>query len=178
MPVHSRHETELLEALAESNNAAECLLCAFDALEDMIDALLQNVFHKDDYSVKFVVEPLLTADGPLGDIMIRTKLLLGLGILSKGNYDDIEIFVTLKEWVKAQQGQVDFCDENILFELNRVQAIKQSMPIEFSTAALNDLSDELQQMYLMRHFQKVRSTIVLVVTGLIQGLSQDNPLTS
>ncbi|MGR5119841.1 MltR family transcriptional regulator [Vibrio astriarenae] len=178
MPIHSSHEAELLEALAESNDAGECLLCAYDALEDMVDALLQNIFQKDDYAVKFVVDPLLTSDGPLGEIMIRAKLLLGLGVLSKETYDDIEIFVTLKEWVKVQEGQVDFCDENILFELNRVQAIKQTMPIEFSSDLVVGLSDEMKEMFLMRHFQKVRSTIVLAVTSLIQNLGRENALTS
>ncbi|QIA64279.1 transcriptional regulator [Vibrio astriarenae] len=178
MSIHSSHETELLEALAESTDAGECLLCAYDALEDMVDALLQNIFQKDDYSVKFVVDPLLTSDGPLGDIMIRAKLLLGLGVLDKETYDDIEIFVTLKAWVKVQEGVVDFCDENILFELNRVQAIKQTMPIIYSPEQVEGLSDELKEMFLIRHFQKVRSTIVLAVTSLIQSLGKENALTS
>ncbi|MDR9829351.1 MltR family transcriptional regulator [Vibrio sp. FNV 38] len=178
MPIHSSHESELLEALAESANAGECLLCAYDALEDMVDVLLQNIFQKDDYAVKFVVDPLLTSDGPLGNIMIRTKLLLGLGVLSKETYDDIEIFVTLKEWVKVQEGKVDFCDENILFELNRVEAIKASMPIDYSPQQVEGLSDELKAMFMTRHFQKVRSTVVLAVTSIIQKLSKDNALTS
>ncbi|MFA0520796.1 MltR family transcriptional regulator, partial [Vibrio sp. 10N.222.55.E8] len=77
MPIHTTLESDLLEELAESANAAECLLCAYDVLEDMLDALLKSIFYKDDYAVKFVVDPLLTTDGPLGEILVRTKLLLG-----------------------------------------------------------------------------------------------------
>nr|WP_244225192.1 MltR family transcriptional regulator [Vibrio aquaticus] len=178
MPIHSNQESELLEELAESANAAECLLCAFDVLEDMLDALLKSIFHKDDYAVKFVVDPLLTNDGPLGEILVRTKLLLGLGVISKEVYDDIEIFVTLKEWVKVQEGKIDFWDKDIVFELNKVNAIQKNMPVDYSPELIEGMSADMQKMFLERHFQKVRSTIVLAVNDIHQQLSRDNALTS
>ncbi|WP_084715833.1 MltR family transcriptional regulator [Vibrio galatheae] len=178
MPIHSSHEAELLEELAESANAAECLLCAYDVLEDMLDAILKSIFHKDDYAVKFVVDPLLTNDGPLGEILVRTKLLLGLGVISKQTYDDIDVFVTLKEWVKVQEGKLDFWDRDIVFELNRVNAIRKIMPIEYSPELIEGLNEEMKTMFLERHFQKVRSTIVLAVNDIHQQLSRDNALTS
>ncbi|WP_334554111.1 MltR family transcriptional regulator [Vibrio scophthalmi] len=178
MPIHSIHEVELLEELAESANAAECLLCAYDVLEDMLDALLKSIFHKDDYAVKFVVDPLLTSDGPLGEILVRIKLLLGLGVISKQTYDDIEVFVTLKEWVKVQEGKVDFWDQDIVFELNRVNAIQKIMPIDYSPELVEGLNDEMKAMFLDRHFQKVRSTIVLAVNDIHQQLARENALTS
>ncbi len=178
MPIHTDHATELLEELAESANAAECLLCAYDVLEDMLDALLKSIFHKDDYAVKFVVDPLLTNDGPLGETLVRIKLLLGLGVISKSVYDDIEIFVTLKEWVKLEEGNVDFWDKDIIFELNRIHAIQKTMPIDYSPELLHDMSDDMSNMFLERHFQKVRSTIVLAVTDIHQQLAKDNVLSS
>ncbi|MDN3609003.1 MltR family transcriptional regulator [Vibrio ostreicida] len=176
MPIHSNHDTELLEDLAQAANAAECLLCAYDVLEDMLDSLLRSIFHKDDYAVKFVVDPLLTLDGPLGDIMVRSKLLLGLGAMNKQAYDDIEVFVTLKEWVKVQQGHVDFGDLDVIFELNRVDAIQRTMPIEYSPDQVAGMSETMAAMFFERHFQKVRSTIVLAVTDLSQQMAKDNPL--
>ncbi len=176
MPIHTDHATELLEELASSANAAECLLCAYDVLEDMLDALLKSIFHKDDYAVKFVVDPLLTSNGPLGETLVRIKLLLGLGVISKPVYDDIETFVTLKEWVKLEEGQVDFRDQNIIFELNRINAIQKVMPIDYSPELLHGMTEEMSDMFLARHFQKVRSTIVLAVTDIHQQLAQDNAL--
>ncbi len=35
------------------------------------------VFRKDDYAVKYAVEPLLDGDGPLGDLSVRLKLIYG-----------------------------------------------------------------------------------------------------
>jgi len=178
MPIHSNHESELLEELAESTNAAECLLCAFDVLEDMLDALLKSIFHKDDYAVKYVVDPLLTNDGPLGEILVRIKLLLGLGVISKEVYDDIEVFVTLKEWVKVQEGKISFWDQDIVFELNKINAIQKNMSVDYSPELIEGLSESMQAMFLERHFQKVRSTIVLAVNDIHQQLSRDNVLTS
>ncbi|MCG9555111.1 MltR family transcriptional regulator [Vibrio sp. Isolate31] len=178
MPIHTTHESELLEELAESANAAECLLCAYDVLEDMLDALLKSIFYKDDYAVKFVVDPLLTTDGPLGEILVRTKLLLGLGVISKEVYDDIEVFVTLKEWVNIQEGKVNFWDQDVVFELNRINAIQKMMPIDYAPKLVEGMSDDMKRMFLERHFQKVRSTIVLAVNDIHQQLAKENVLTS
>ncbi len=176
MPISPDHETELLEALAESRTANECLLAAYDVLEDCIDAVLRAIFHKDDTAVKFVVDPLLTNEGPLGEILIRCKLLLGLGGISKEIYDDIEVFVTLKEWARIEE-QVSFTDPNVLFELNRVQAIHSVMPLEFEPSLIEGLDEPSKAMFLDRHFFKVRSTIVLAITALVQALCRDNGLT-
>ena len=178
MPIYSNNESELLEELAESANAAECLLCAYDVLEDMLDAVLKSIFHKDDYAVKFVVDPLLSGNGPLGETLVRIKLLLGLGVISKETYDDIEVFVTLKEWVKVQEGEVSFWDQDIIFELNRIHAIQKIMPIDYSPELVEGLNNEMKSMFLDRHFQRVRSTIVLAVNDIHQQLSKDNALTS
>ncbi|RKF20101.1 transcriptional regulator [Alginatibacterium sediminis] len=178
MPIHPDHEVELLEALAETKSAAECFMAAYDALDDTVDAVLKSIFHKDDYAVKYVVEPLLTTDGPLGDILIRTKLLLGLGVLSKQVYDDIDIFVTLKEWTKVQEGKVSFTEPDVIFELNKVSAIKTLMPIEFDNEFADSLSGSSLKMYLDRYNQKVKSTIELAITGTIHTLCRDNSLTS
>ncbi len=178
MPIHPTHETELLEALSEAEGAGEILMAAFDALDDTVDALLQNIFHKDDYSVKFVVEPLLTSSGPLGDITVRTKLLLGLGVLSKEVYDDIEIFVTLKEFAKLEGEKINFMDVNVIFELNKVNAIQKIMAIDYDPSLVEGMSGPMLEMFQGRHNQKVQSTIVLAITDIVNELCRDNALTS
>lgn len=175
MPISPEHEVELLETLAESRTANECLLAAYDVLEDCIDTVLRAIFHKDDTAVKFVVDPLLTNEGPLGDILIRCKLLLGLGGISKDIYDDIDVFVTLKEWARIEN-HVSFTDPNVLFELNRVQVIQNVMSLDFEL--IEGLDELSKAMFLERHFYKVRSTIVLAVTSLVQALCRDNGLTA
>lgn len=178
MPIHSSHETELLEAISEAVGAGECLMAAYDALDDTVDTLLKSIFHKDDYAVKFVVDPLLNNDGPLGDILVRTKLLLGLGAISKAVYDDIDIFVTLKEWSKIQENKISFTDADIIFELNKISAIQKIMPIEYDAKFIEGMEKPMLDMVLGRHYQKVQSTIVLAVTDIVNELCRDTALTS
>lgn len=178
MPITPEHETELLESLSEAESAHECLLTAFDALDDTVDALLKSILFKDDYAVKYVVDPLLTNDGPLGEIQVRTKLLLGLGSISKEVYDDIEIFMTLREWAKIQGEDVSFTEVDVLFELNKINSIKGIMPLEFDATLAEGMSGATLDMFLTRHFQRVRSTLVLAITDIINKLCRENDLTS
>jgi mannitol operon repressor len=151
-------------------------MAAYDALDDTVDAVLKGIFQKDDTAVKFVVEPLLNSGGPLGEIMVRAKLLLGLGVISKEVYDDLEIFVTLKEWAKIQGDEVSFTDPNVLFELNKTHAIQKIMPIEYDAEMVESMSGPMLDMFMGRHNQKVQSTIVLAITDLINTLCRDNAL--
>ncbi len=178
MSINVPLESDLLEALAESKTASECLMVAYDVLEDGIDSLLKSIFYKDDYAVKYVVEPLLTSDGPLSDILIRGKLLLGLGVISKDFYDDIDIFVTLKKWVKIQDNEVSFLEADVIFELNKVHAIQKIMPIYFDNSVMEDLSESMHDMYIDNYTQKVISTITLAVTDMLTVLAKSNALTS
>ncbi|OBT17475.1 transcriptional regulator [Vibrio sp. UCD-FRSSP16_10] len=178
MPITPEHETELLEALSEAESAHECLLIAYDVLDDTVDALLKSILFKDDYAVKFVVDPLLTNDGPLGEILVRTKLLLGLGSISKEVYDDIDIFVTLREWAKFQGDKVSFTEVDVLFELNKINAVKTLIPLEFNASLTEGMSGATLDMFLSRHFQRVRSTLVLAVTDIVAQLCRENDLTS
>lgn len=178
MPIQTSHETELLEALSEAESASACLMAAYDALDDTVDAVLKNIFKKDDTAIKFVVEPLLNSGGPLGEIMIRAKLLLGLGVISKELYDDLEVFVTLKEWAKIQGEDTSFTEVDVIFELNKVHAIQRIMPIEYDADMVESMSGPMLEMFLGRHNQKVKSTIILAITDIITTLCRDNALSS
>ncbi|WP_435250235.1 MltR family transcriptional regulator [Vibrio sp. nBUS_14] len=178
MPIQTSHETELLEALSEAESASACLMAAYDALDDTVDAVLKNIFKKDDTAIKFVVEPLLNSGGPLGEIMVRGKLLLGLGVISKELYDDLEVFVTLKEWAKIQGEDTNFTEVDVIFELNKVHAVQRIMPIEYDAEMVETMSGPMLQMFLGRHHQKVKSTIVLAITDIIHTLCRDNALSS
>ncbi|UJF18287.1 MltR family transcriptional regulator [Vibrio sp. SS-MA-C1-2] len=169
-------EARLLERLSNAESPSDCLSISYQVLNDTIELLIQSIFHKDDYAVKYVVDPLLDNQGPLGDVFVRIKLLLGLGVIGKEDYDDIEIFVTLHEWLKIQEGSISFTDRDIMFELNRINAINAIMPIELDTEFLKTLDDSSLEMFLHRHNQRVISTIVLAVTNIVTKLCEDNAL--
>lgn len=170
-------ESELLDAISEANDPNEIIRAAFDALDDTLDILLRKIFYKDDFAVKYLVNSLLTTDGPLGDMMVRAKLLLGLGVIDKNTYQDLDIFTNLKMWTKLSDEVISFTDQNIIFELNRLSPIKRSLLIEFDESLIKNLQEPLLSMHLSRHREKVRSMIILAVIELIETLSKENVLT-
>lgn len=65
-PVDLPNEAELLEVISTAEDASAVFLAAYHALDDTIGVLMQSIFYKDDYAVKYVVDPLLKNQGPLG----------------------------------------------------------------------------------------------------------------
>ena len=94
--IRLKFDLDIVETLSEAETAYVFFTASFDLFEDAIDILVQNVFRKDDYAVKYAVEPLLSNDGPLAHLAIRIKLLYGLGLLSQEAYQDIEKLIALK----------------------------------------------------------------------------------
>ncbi len=55
------------------------LMAAVDLLAEALNILVVQIFRKDDYAVKYAVEPLLVGDGPLSELSVRLKLVYALG---------------------------------------------------------------------------------------------------
>ncbi len=172
MPSPPTFESELLDAISEATDPDEILRAAFDALDDTLDLLLRTMFYQDDFSVKYLVNSLLTTDGPLGDMMVRAKLLLALGLIDKTTYQDLDIFTNLKAWTKLSDKSISFTDQDIIFELNRLSPIKRNLLIEFDQGLIKNLEEPMLKMHLSRHQEKVRSMIILAVIELIEILSK------
>jgi mannitol operon repressor len=51
------------------------LIAAVELLTEAVNILVLQVFRKDDYAVKYAVEPLLDGSGPLGDLSLRLAYL-------------------------------------------------------------------------------------------------------
>ncbi len=166
-------ESELLDAISEASDPSEIIRAAFDVLDDTLDMLLKHIFYNDDFAVKYLVNSLLTTDGPLGDIMVRAKLLLALGVIDKTTYQDLAIFINLKTWTTLTNEVISFTDQDIIFELNQLSPIKQSMLIEFDQHLIKNLKEPMLGMQLSRHTEKVRSMIILTVMALIEILSKN-----
>lgn len=100
--------------------------------------------------------------------MIRSKLLYGLGVINREIYEDIERFVTLKEWADTPQSSIYFTDPDVIEELQRVHVVQSVMPIDYDQQAANSLPQEMLTMFIERHNQKVQSSIVLAIAELVR----------
>lgn len=72
-------ENKVLEKLNAGKTVRSFLIAAVELLAEALNVLVVQVFRKDDYAVKYAVEPLLSGAGPLGELSVRLKLMYGLG---------------------------------------------------------------------------------------------------
>lgn len=75
-------ENQVLEKLNAGKTVRSFLIAAVELLAEALNVLVVQVFRKDDYAVKYAVEPLLSGSGPLGELSVRLKLMYGLGVIS------------------------------------------------------------------------------------------------
>ncbi|WP_258563718.1 MltR family transcriptional regulator, partial [Shigella sonnei] len=73
-------ENRVLESLNASKTVRNFMLMAVELLAEAVSLLMLQAFRKDDYAVKYAVEPLLSGSGPLGELSVRLKLIYGLGM--------------------------------------------------------------------------------------------------
>lgn len=178
MPKFARlkFDIDIIETLSEAETAYDFFTASFDLFEDAIDILIQNVFRKDDYAVKYAVEPLLNNDGPLANLGIRIKLLYGLGLLSQNAYQDIEKFIELNQFMKSGNESLDFISPSIIEQLNKISAMANMMPTDFNENLVEDSSHYIVQMKLDQNKKVIKSSLILVITEIIKELHRDTPL--
>ncbi len=97
-------ENRVLERLNAGRSVRSFLIAAVELLAEAVNLLVLQVFRKDDYAVKYAVEPLLLGDGPLGELSVRLKLIYGLGVISRHEYEDGELLLALREELNHDSG--------------------------------------------------------------------------
>ncbi|KFC00013.1 mannitol operon repressor [Trabulsiella guamensis ATCC 49490] len=160
-------ENRVLERLNAGKTVRSFLITAVDLLTEAVNILVLQVFRKDDYAVKYAVEPLLDGDGPLGDLSVRLKLIYGLGVISRAEYEDAELLMALREELNHDGNDYVFTDDEILGPFGELHCVAALPP-----APQFDTSDaDLLAMQKQRYQQVVRSTMVLSLTELISRIS-------
>lgn len=159
-------ENRVLERLNAGKTVRSFLIAAVELLTEAVNILVLQVFRKDDYAVKYAVEPLLDGDSPLGDLSVRLKLIYGLGVLNRQEYEDAELLMALREELNHDGNEYTFTDDEIppFGELHCVAALPPAPQFD-------DSDPELYMMQKLRYQQVVRSTMVLSLTELISKIS-------
>lgn len=160
-------ENRVLERLNAGKTVRSFLIAAVDLLTEAVNMLVLQVFRKDDYAVKYAVEPLLDGEGPLGDLSVRLKLIYGLGVINRAEYEDAELLMALREELNHDGNEYAFTDDEILGPLGELHCV-----IALPPQPVFDTSDaDLYAMQKQRYQQIVRSTMVLSLTELISRVS-------
>lgn len=160
-------ENRVLERLNAGRSVRSFLIAAVELLAEAVNLLVIQVFRKDDYAVKYAVEPLLLGDGPLGELSVRMKLIYGLGVISRTEYEDCELLMALREELNHDHSEYRFTDDEILGPFGELHCVSTLPPPPHFASE----DEELRTMQRQRYQQVVRSTMVLSLTELISRIS-------
>lgn len=167
-------ENRVLEKLNAGKSVRSFLMTAVELLAEALDILVVQVFRKDDYAVKYAVEPLLTGNGPLGDLSVRLKLIYALGVISRHEYEDAELLMALREELNYDGEDYRFTDDEILGPFGELHCVTALPPVP-TFLKPGEADESLIAMQQQRYQQIVRSTMVLSITGLIAHISNQQP---
>ncbi|WP_159567642.1 MltR family transcriptional regulator [Budvicia diplopodorum] len=164
-------ENRILERLNKKKSVRGFLLTVIGLLSESVDILVLQVFRKDDYAVKYAVEPLLGGTGPLAELPIRLKLIYALGVISRNEYEDIERLMLLNERLSHSSYEYTFTSEEVLGSLRQlhgIAALPAAPAFSDEVGADDQLLIDMQQ---RRYQQMVHSSLVLYITELVSQLS-------
>ena len=160
-------ENRVLERLNAGKTVRSFLIATVELLTEAVNIMVLQVFRKDDYAVKYAVEPLLDGDGPLGDLSVRLKLIYGLGVISRAEYEDAELLMALREELNHDGNEYSFTDDEILGPFGELHCVAALPP----TPLFDESDADLLAMQKLRYQQVVRSTMMLSLTELISKIS-------
>lgn len=170
MEAAQEFENQVLEKLNAGKTVRSFLIAAVELLAEALNVLVNEVFRKDDYAVKYAVAPLLSGTGPLGELSVRLKLMYGLGVISRHEYQDAELLMALREALNHDGKEYCFVDDRILGPLGELHCVAALPPVPTGEG-----DESLIAMQRQRYQQRVRSFMVLAVTDLIAGIGANQP---
>ncbi len=169
-------DNDILERLEQSPTVRGFFVSAVDILTQGIDLLIQRVFLKDDFAVQSVVGPLLGEQGPLADVHVRLKLLLGLGVLSNKTFQDIDAILKLSQQLNREVDEHQFTSFPLLQRLEQIPSMTMVSQQAQHQLNLPNMDDSLKAMQKERQTQVLISALSLTLVQLYQELNIESPL--
>ncbi|BBQ84759.1 mannitol repressor protein [Klebsiella sp. WP7-S18-CRE-02] len=164
-------ENRILERLNARQTLTGFIQTAVGLLSEAVDQLILQAFRKDDYAVKYAVEPLLEGSGPLANLPVRLKLIYALGVISRDEYEDVELLLALNNELAHENKIYSFTDDEILGPINMLHCMTALPPPPTLHLPEDVVDDALRTMQEQRYQQMVRSTLVLSITDLVTSLA-------
>lgn len=164
-------ENRILERLNARQTLTGFIQTAVGLLSEAVDHLILQAFRKDDYAVKYAVEPLLEGSGPLANLPVRLKLIYALGVISRDEYEDVELLLALNNELAHENKIYSFTDDEILGPINMLHCMTTLPPPPTLHLPEDVVDDALRTMQEQRYQQMVRSTLVLSITDLVTSLA-------
>lgn len=168
---------DFIEQLSEKDEIHAFLALCCQKIAEQIECLIERVFRKQDFVLKSVVDSLFEHQGPLSELSVRLKVLLGLGVISAECYQDISLLLRAEQIVKKEHS-LTFASPQVLKFAERLHStdIAHIHQLIQSFPTLNDPNSLQYQMQQMRIEKMVRSCLILTVVELLEMLDVESPL--
>lgn len=168
-------EDPIYEKLNEATSIRGFITASVTIFEDAVDQLINRVFRKSDFAVKSVVDSLFETSGPLSDLNIRLKVLLGLGVIKHEVFEDIGAFIQIKETLNNDGKEYAFTDPIVADFIQSLHLQQDKSLLNFEPESTNNNS-LLHQVKALRYEKLVRSCLALTITDIYQQLQVESPL--
>lgn len=165
----------IYERLNQTHSIQDFVIESVDLFEQMVDKLINRVFRKADFAIQSVVDSLFMTSGPLFELTIRLKVLLGLGVINQQVFEDINYFLQFKADLEKDNQTYSF-DHPIVFQfIQKLHFCPQHQldNIEFEE---QDKQSLLYQVKALRREKLLRSCLMLTLSEIYQQLEIESPL--
>jgi len=165
---------QVYEKLNKAMSLRGFITIAVAIFDETIDELINRVFRKTDFAVKSVVDSLFETSGPLSELSIRLKVLLGLGIVEQSVFADIVQFIELKETLNNDEKDYNFFDFKIIEFVQNLHFVTDKALLNFPLEPTS--ADSLLVQIKQRRKEKlVRSCLILAITDIYDRLQIESP---
>lgn len=172
----SLQEDDILERLNQQLDIHELLITGMQIIGQSIDQLIMKAFCKEKHAIKFVIPSLVGNKGPLNELSVRLKLLYALGVITREEYEDIELIMAILDELELDKERVySFVDDEILGPLSLLHDMTLPPHLVNQKMMSNEtgIVDSMKSsMYKQRYQQMIRSALIIAITALVVRLSQ------
>ncbi|WP_439239993.1 MltR family transcriptional regulator [Lonepinella sp. BR2474] len=168
-------EDPIYEKLNEASSIRGFITATVAIFDQAVDQLINRVFRKTDFAVQSVVESLFETSGPLFDLSIRLKVLLGLGVISHELFEDVSAFIQMKETLNNDEKEYDFVDHIVVRFAHSLNFLENKSLLDFQPIK-EDADSLVFQMKHSRQEKLLRSCLILTVVEIYGQLQVESPL--
>lgn len=167
-------EDPIYEKLNGTVSVRGFMIATVAIFEEAVDSLINRVFRKTDFVVQSVIDSLFTNDSPLGDLSVRLKVLLGLGVIQHNLFSDVNAFIQFKETLNKDEKEYTFDDEIVLTFLQKLTLLMDKSALDFEPL-IEDKNSLTYQMKSLRREKIIRSCLILTIADIYRQLQIESP---
>lgn len=174
MPESILQEDIILEKLNQQADIHSLLKVAIKLINDNVNKLILKVFRKEPHAIKFVIPSLVGKNGPLNDTSVCLKLLYALGIITREEFEDIELLMAVLDELDNDEKKYTFLDDEILGPISLLHDMvlppnwNPQQECEKKAGIVDGLKSS---MYQNRYQQMIRSALIIAITDLTLRIS-------